>query len=406
VYAILHLVAPSGITLWGGSSIDRNTTIQSDVNQDTITVSVHKQRVKSVFSKNLIGKLSNYFTMVAAKANSSSFWASANIEPPGYNYGHKIYKPFEQSDVDAWNYAKNRNENDSENYAVVISDESWTVFMGHRKDFTNAILDPHKLYRWLFYWKTEMQALGELKNGVIHIFAGDPPPYFMGEIRKSYDNNASNIPANIAQSRFPDALELNPPQTFAGVFQVMDYIRMKYAPNVRLAYTLKEWGSQGLKDTEPEGGWQNDPELQKMADELNSFGVCFEYLGFNFNPTVGDRSDDIYKARAKYFGTVASKLLKRDGKTPIGAKAWIWKTSLWSNHPSFYFRNINFLVNQANIAGMTLGHGNDWSGHNLEDYEDPNKDWPLKSWIEEYFTGENKNTDPQGTVGKVYLPTE
>ena len=401
-----NLVAPSGITLWGGAAIDRNATVQIDVNRDVTAATVHTRKVRSVFGRNLRGKLPDYFTMVAAKANSEGFWNAAGIEPPGYNYGHKIYKSFDQSSVDNWEYAKERSENSPKDYIVVISDESWTVFMGHRKDFENAVLDPTKLYRWFFYWKAEMQKLGQLKNGVIHMFAGDPPPYFMKAIKASHDNNASNVPAKIAETRFPDALELNPPQTFAGVFQVMDYIRMKYAPNVRLGYTIKEWGSQGLSDTEPEGGWENDPELQKMADEINSLGVCFDYLGFNFNPTGegGKRSDDIYKVRARYFGTVASKMLKRDGKTPVGAKAWIWKSSLWSNHPSFYFRNIPFLVNRANIAGMTLGHGNDWAGHQLGDYVDPAKDWPLKSWIEEYYTGQSKNVDPEGTVGKVYLP--
>ena len=401
-----NLVAASGITLWGGSGIDRNATMQVDTDQDTSTISIHRQKVQNVFSRNLRGEFPDYFTMVAAKANSESFWSAAGIEPPGYNYGHKIYKPFVPSDTQVWEYAVDRNKHHPKDYAVVISDESWTVFMGHRANFESAIMDPHKLYRWFFYWKTEMQILGNLKNGVIQIFAGDPPPYFMKEIRKSYDNNAANVPANIAQSRFPDAMELNPPQTFAGIFQVMDYIRMKYAPNVRMGFTLKEWGSQGLSDTEPEDGWQSDPELQDMADELNSLGVCFEYLGFNFNPSGegGRRSDEIYKVRAKYFGTVAAKLVKRDGNTPAGAKAWIWKSSLWSNHPSFYFRNIRFLVNQANIAGMTLGHGNDWSGNALDDYADPAKDWPLKSWIEEYYTGQSKNLSPEGTIGKVYLP--
>ncbi len=401
-----NIVAASGITLWGGSSIDRNTTIQTDRTQDITTITINKQKVQTVFGKNLRGTVPSYFTMVASKANSENFWHAAGIKPPGYNYGHKIYKPFIQSSKEAWVYANKRSKEDPENYIVVINDESWTIFMGHRKDFENTIMDPQKLYRWFFYWKTEMQMLGKLNNGVIHMFAGDPPPYFMKAINSTYNNNAANVPANIAQTRFPDAMELNPPQTFAGIFQVMDYIRMKYAPNVRMGYTIKEWGSQGLSDTEPDEGWENNTALQKMADEINSFGVCFEYLGFNFNPSGegGKRDDDVYKVRAKYFGTVAKKLLKRNGVTPVKAKAWIWKTSLWANHPSFYFRHIRYLVNQANIAGMTLGHGNDWIGHRLEDYEDPAKNWPLKSWIEEYYTGQQKNVSPEGTVGKVYLP--
>ncbi|SFV70368.1 hypothetical protein MNB_SM-6-796 [hydrothermal vent metagenome] len=375
-----------------------------DITQDTITSSKHKQRVEEVFGKKLRGEQPDYFTIVAAKANSHNFWSAAGIKPPGYNYGHKLYKPDIESEVNNLNYAKERSQNDPKNYIVVISDESWTIFMGHRKDFKNAILDPHKLYRWFFYWKTEMQKLGNFKNAVIHIFAGDPPPYFMGEIRVHDDNNASKVPAKIIETRFPDALELNPSQSFAGIFQVMDYIRMKYAPNVRMAYTLKEWGSQGLKDKEPKEGWENDTDLQKMVDELNSFGINFEYLAFNFNPRAPKRSDDVYKARTKYFGTVAKKLLKRDGKTPINAKVWIWKTSLWSEHPSFYFRNIDFLVNEANVAGLTLGHGNDWSGYKLNDYEKPAKDWPLKSWIEEYYTNIKKDVKPEGTIGKIYLP--
>jgi len=381
------LVSSGGITLNGGSEIDKTYTMHIDTTKDTIVSATHRNKVKKVFAKNLRGVLPGYFTMVAAKANSELFWSAAGIKPPGYSYGHKIYKPFLESDKKVWEYVKKRNEEDPKNYIVVISDESWTVFMGHRKSYESTVMDPVKVYKWLFYWKTEMMQLGQLKNGVLHIFAGDPPPYFMGNIRTDHDNNASNVPAKIKESRFPDALELNPPQTFAGLFQVMDYIRMKYAPNVRLGYTLKEWGSQGLADEEPGGGWENDPALQKMADEINSFGVSWDYLAFNLNPTGtgGKRSDSVYKTRVKYFGTVAKKLLKRDGKTPAHAKAWIWKSSLWSNHPSFYFRNIDFLVNDANIAGMTLGHGNDWSGHRLDDFKEPAKNWPLKSWIEEYY---------------------
>ena len=399
-----NLVASSGVTLWGGSNINREATVQTDTSQDIVINTLHEQKVKNIFSKNLRGKLPNYFTMVATKFNKPDNWNVAGIEPPGFNYGHKIYKPTVQSDIDAWQYAVSSNKNRPQDYAIVISDESWTVFMGSRKSFEASIQDPHRLYRWFLYWKTEMQMLGKLNNGVIHIFAGDAPAHFMGVINSKYDNNASKIPANIAQTLFPEALELNPPQTFAGIFQVMDYIRMKYAPNVRMGYTIKEWGSQGIKDREPTGGWENDPTLNRMADEINSFGVSFDYLAFNFNPTVGNRSDNIYKARAKYFGAISKKLLKRDGKTLNNAKVWIWKTSLWSNHPSFYFRNIDFLVNQANVAGMTLGHGNDWKGHKLGDYQAPATKWPLESWIEEYYRGESKNISPQGTIGKVYLP--
>ena len=398
------LQSAGGITLYGGSEIDKEYAMQIDTTKDIITPTAHESKVKEILSKSLRGKLPDYFTMVAAKSNSKSFWAAAGISPPGYNYGHKIYKPFLSWDVKNWEYAKEHNREDPENHIIVISDESWTVFMGHRKKYEDAIMDPEKLYRWLFYWKTEMMQLGQLKNGVVYIFAGDPPPYFMGNIRVKYDNDASKVPAKIIETRFPDALERMPSQSFAGIFQLMDYIRMKYAPNVRMGYTLKEWGSQGLADIEPSGGWENDPALQKMADEINSFGVSWDYLAFNFNPTGkgGKRDDIIYKNRAKYFGAVAKKLLKRDGSTPNGAKVWIWKSSLWSNHPSFYFRNISFLVNEANIAGMTLGHGNDWSGHSLDDFKAPAEAWPLKSWIEEYYTGVDR--EQNGTIGKIYLP--
>ena len=399
------LVSAGGVVLDGGTTIDRDYVMPIDVDQDTISPTSHEIKTKSVFANHLRGTLPNYFTMVAAKANTESFWNNAGgIAPPGYSYGHKLYKSFVSSDVEAWEYAKKRSAEDPENYVVVISDESWPVFMGHRKAFETAVQDPEELYTWFFYWKTQMLNLRELDNGVIYIFAGDPPPYFMGAIRTKYDNDASNVPATIQETRFPDALELNPPQTFAGVFQVMDYLRMKYAPNVRLGYTLKEWGSQGLADTEPAGGWENDPAVQKMADEVNSFGISWDYLAFNLNPTPGDRNDSVYEARVKYFGTVAKKLLSRDGKTPNRARAWIWKTSLWSNHPSFYFRNIDFLVHQANVAGMTLGHGNDWSGHTLDDFKDPAKDWPLKSWVEEYYLGIDKHVTPNGTIGKIVLP--
>jgi hypothetical protein len=338
----------------------------------------------------------DYFTMIAPKVNSENFWG--DIKPMGYHYGHKL-----GVDSTEWKYAIKRIEDDPDNYIIAVADESWQTMIGHRKAFSDDIKNPAKLYLWFAYWKNQMQTLGKIKGTVLYFMAGDAPAYWAGEIRRSYKNDPKNVPAKITQSRFPEALERNPSQSFAGVFQMMDYLRMKYAPNVKLSYTLKTWGIQqpasGL-NKQPPGGWDNDPAVKTMAQYLNNYGVEFDLLTFNFNPRGGAQTDQQLKDVTSFYGAISKKMNSRDDKKP---KMWIWKVSLWNKtQPSFLFRNIDHLVQNANCIGMTLGHGNDLVGQSGFS-DNTEKGIYIKSWMLEYYQSRTVTTIPvHATSGLEY----
>jgi len=391
-----RLFSPSGIAIYPGTNIDIDYSMPIDKSQDIVNIESPSQKVTDILNRELTGKTPNYFTVLAAKANSESFWKAVNLEPQGYSYGHKVYK---DSDKQYWEYALKRSEEDPEHYIIVISDESWTDKFGARCNFDKAIQDREKIYRWLIYWKSLMQTLGKVPNRVIHITAGDPPPCFAGTIRKNYDNNASKVPAKLLESRFPEVLELNPSNSFAGIFQTMDYIRKKYAPNVALGYTLKTWGISGFSEDEPSSGWDSSEGVKTMADYLNSFGVDFNILAFNLNPRDGRKDYDspAYKSYVDYFGAISRKMHTRSGK---GAKVWIWKVSTWNRYQTgFYFSHIDLLAdsNHGNTIGMTLGHGNDYvKKGSFEDY--------VRDWIDEYFHSKHiEGVEPHAVEGPTQI---
>ena len=384
---------PAGVNLYPGSCVDENKTYDINGSYDKVEAK-YTTNAQKYMERNVSDYSVDYFTMVAAKANSESFWKSVDMLPPGFNYGHKF-------DTSAdWDYAKKRMAQDSENYAIVISDESWQNMMGNRGVYKKTILKSQKIYRWLEYFKDQMQILGKVKGPVIYIFAGDAPAYFAGDIRSNFGNDPKNVPAKLIESRFPEVLERNPDNSFAGIFQTMDYLRMKYAPNVKLAYTLKTWGI-AEKDIyhEPSGGWDNYETVKTMADYLNNFGVQFDLLSFNFHPRSSHTTEE-YESAAKYFGAISKHLKMRDNNKP---KLWIWKLSLWNQEQtSFIFSHIDYLVDKCNAIGVTLGHGNDLAGKSgfVDNEDDDNY---LKSWIIEYFKGEQNDSIPIHAVkGLIY----
>jgi len=388
-----NLLSPAGVKLNGGSDIDNTYHMDIDQTQNTVSASF-TQSARNYMAGNTSDFKVDYFTMVAPKANSESFWSSAGIRPPGYNYGHKL-----GLGSDEWNYALNRIENDPSNYTMVITDENWQTMIGKRWNYKKDILKPEKLYKWFEYFKDQMQILGDVNGTVLYVFGGDAPPNWASSIRSDHNNDASTIPAKVIESRFPEVLERDPSNSFAGVFQVMDYLRMKYAPNVKLGYTLKTWGLV-TRDIyhEPANGWENSQDVQIMADTLNSFGIQFDFLSFNFHPRTSHTTDE-YKSAAKYFGAISKLLNTRDSTIP---KLWIWKLSLWNKEqPKFIFTNIDFLVNECNAIGVTLGHGNDLSGKSGFSDDTQNGIY-VKSWIEEYFLDKEIDSIPiHATKGKV-----
>jgi len=380
-----QLETPAGVTLDAGKSVNYSAEIPIEHSLDKVEADF-TQRAENYLKRKVNDFQVDYFTMVAAKANSESFWGE--IKPKGYNYGHKLGLGSEE-----WEYALKRIETDGDNYVMVISDESWQTLIGGRGAYRDDIQNPVKMYKWFEFFKDQMQILGRVKGTVLYIIAGDAPAYWAGDITSNYGADAKKVPAKLIESRFPEVLERKPDNSFAGVFQMMDYLRMKYAPNVKLGYTLKTWGiaaSRDLFDTEKD--WSNDEEMQIMADYLNSFGVQFDFLSFNFNPRSSSHTTDEYKSASKYFGEISKHMLTRDGFVP---KVWIWKVSLWNEeHTTFYFQNIEYLVNECNAIGMTLGHGNDLK--NLDGFRDnPDSGIYIKSWLHEYFLDEYVDNIPK-----------
>ena len=383
--------SPAGISLSPGNGIDTDAKIDIDEAKDQASA-MYTDTAKSYMKRKITDFQVDYFTMVAPKANSEAYWG--DVTPPGYNYGHKL-----GLGSDDWNYALARIENDPKNYTMVISDESWQTMLGNRAKYASVIQEPEKMYRWLEYFKDQMQILGKVPGTVLYIIAGDAPAYWAGNIRDKHENDPKNVPAKLIESRFPEVLERNPHNSFAGVFQMMDYLRMKYAPNVKLGYTIKTWGIGANPFSEPAEGWDNSPAVQALADYLNNYDVQFDLLSFNFNPRSPSYTTEQYKAGTKFFGAVSKKLKTRDGSKP---KMWIWKVSLWNKeHTTFFFQNIQFLVDECNAIGMTLGHGNDLvKAGSFKD--DPDAGIFIKSWLSEYFNGKQVDTIPvHGTVGVV-----
>ena len=208
----------------------------------------------------------------------------------------------------------------------------------------------------------------------------------------------------IRESGFADALELDPPQNFAGFWQVIDHIREKYAPNVMLAPTIKTWGIGIDPKAEPVGGWTENVEgLKKIIEYHQNYGVNWDALAFNYNPgKVHD--DDSFKKIARFISTIANGM--HTSKSGIRVRPYIWKTKITSEHYngtpekdwkyddiSFEMRNIQFLADLG-FAGLNLGYGNEISK--------PNKLPPLVAcWLKEYFDGIEGTCEPHATVGVV-----
>ncbi len=376
---------PIGVELLPGSDVDTDYQMEIDQSKNVVSATYTK-KAKEYMQRKVADFKVDYFTMVAPKANSPKIWNEVGgIEPAGYNYGHKLGIGSED-----WNYALERIKNDPKNYVMVISDENWQTLIGHRKSYIKDIQKPEKVYKWLEFFKDQMQILGKVPGTVLYIIAGDAPPFWAGDIRANHKNDPKTIPGKIIESRFPEVLERNPSNSWAGIFQMMDYLRMKYAPNVKLGYTLKTWGiAEKNIYKEPEGGWDSKDTVKVMADYLNNYGVQFDFLSFNFHPRSSHKTQE-YESAAKYFGAISKQLKTRD-TTP---KLWIWKVSLWNKEqPKFYFTHINFLVNNCNAIGMTLGHGNDLAkSGGFKD--DPDNGIYVKSWMEEYFKGIQKDSIP------------
>ncbi|MDC3250007.1 hypothetical protein OAU52_00100 [bacterium] len=397
-----HILTEQKIILFK-DSIDTSIEMIIDTTQDTLKVNQDTtDAVRTILSTKINANWSDHFSIVGTKVNSKEAWQG--LTPDGYNYGNKVYKPFVNSEVIDWEYAQERATNDP-NYVVVITYDDWQTHFGHRINFDTEIMEnPEKLYQWFEIWKTALLKLKLIDGPVLVAGHPDPMATWSRQIQGEYQGDPKNVPAKLNETRHPDVLELSPHQSFAGIWQTIDYMRRKYAPNVMISYTLKTWGSTGFAYEAPEGGWEKSQEVQKQADYLNNYGVQWDVLTYNFNPTSGYHTDEQYKAAASYFGAVSQKLTNRDKRHVM---TYVWKTGIndsyyddpygdWigNSHVDFFFRNIQFLADSTRGIGMTIGYGNQ-----LQENFPP----AIQKWLIEYFKGEEQNITPHGTIGKVMI---
>ena len=393
------MASTDGAKMCPGKRVKTGHRMSVDPKKDLVPVSGPSQEVRKILRRRVLDSGPDYFSFVACKGNSPKFWG--DLAPPrGYDYAGLVYKPYSKDEVAAWEYAKKRAREHPKDYLVVITDEM--KYMGSRKNILSVVGNPYNVNAVLSIWKAQMQLLATVKGQVLFIIAGDAPPYWGGLIREKYHNDANKLPVKLLESRFPEALELNPPNSFAGFIQVLDYLRMKYAPNVKLGYTLKTWGTKGFAYEEPPEGWDKNEGVKVMAAYLNSFDVPFDILSFNFNPSKGDRSDEEYKAGARYFAAISKKMRPTHNNTT--PKVWVWKTKIFTDHPSFFFRNVDFMIREGNAIGVTVSHWNELAKEGgFKDYTLSNgKKSLIKTWMHEYYLGKKIGDGPHATPGPLY----
>ena len=323
------------------------------------------------------------------------------IDLKSYSYGHKIYKDFIQQEVDIWNEVVQRSNTEND-FIIVIAYATWGKIMGPRYKVVDQMQDPQLIKAYFEKFRSTMKKMSDATGAAVIALEPDPFAYFMGLIRKDYDNDPHNIPALINESGFDDLPE-NVSQDFAGFWQVIDYLRKKYAPNVMLAPVIKTWGI-GINPADvPPGGWDKSPDIDVFVQYYENYGVDWDALAFNYNPgKVHDDQD--FKNIATFYAAIAKRMHNKYTHRPV--YPYIWKTKItgeqydgtpvseWNyDDLSFQMRNIDFLAS-IGFRGMNIGYGNELARYG---YFSP----IIAGWLKEYFTGKKQNVTPHATLGPV-----
>jgi len=343
----------------------------------------------------------SHFFISATKAYKLA--RNEGLDLKSYSYGNKIYKDFNASETAIWEEVVERSANEKD-FIIVITRAQWQEIVGSRHDMPSQLMNSQNIYNYLSDFKEKMIKLSEAKGAVVFGFEPDPMATWMAIIRNEYNNDPNNIPAKLNDSGIPEVLELNPPQNFAGFWQVIDYIRKKYAPNVMLAPTVKVWGLPGNTANEPPEGWAGHPNVLLAAEQLENFGVNWDALAFNYNPG-SVQEDSVYLKIARYVAEVAKEMDTHSAGKRV--RPYFWKTKTLAQHYtlpesewtvpdiSFQMRHINYLVS-IGYAGMNIGYGNQLIEYDILP--------PLvKCWLEEYFNGEEGECEPHATLGPILL---
>ena len=350
-------------------------------------------------SANYPKKWPKNFFISATKAYQMA--QNEGIDLKSYSYGHKVYKDFIPREVEIWDEVVSRS-NAEDDFIIVIVYNTWSRVMGKRYHVVDQMQDPKSIKTYFEKFRSTMKKMSDATGAAVLAFEPDPFAYFMGLIRKSYDNDPHNIPALINESEFDDLPE-NVSQDFAGFWQVIDHLRKKYAPNVMLAPVIKTWGI-GINPADvPEGGWDQSSDIDTFVDYYANFGVDWDALAFNYNPgKVHDDQD--FKKIATFYAAIAKRMQNNYTHRPV--YPYIWKTKItgeqyngtpvsqWNyDDISFQMRNIEFLAG-IGFRGMNLGYGNELPKQG--------KFSPIVAdWLREYFTGTPQDVTPHATLGPV-----
>ena len=323
------------------------------------------------------------------------------IDLKSYSYGHKVYKDFVPREVEVWKEVVQRS-NTEDDFIIVIAYGTWSRVMGPRFEVVEQMQDPDSIRAYFEKFRTTMKKMSEAKGTAVVALEPDPFAYFMSLIRKDYDNDPHNIPALIDESGFDDLPE-NVPQDFAGFWQVIDFLRKKYAPSVMLAPVIKTWGIGIDPSNVPPGGWDQSPEIDVFVEYYQNYGVDWDALAFNYNPGhVHD--DETFRNIATFYAAIAKRMRNEFTHRPV--YPYIWKTKItdeqydgtpvseWQYQEiALQMRNIEFLAS-IGFRGMNLGYGNELPRHGGFS--------PIvAAWLREYFTGEPQEVTPHATLGPV-----
>ncbi len=292
------------------------------------------------------------------------------------------------------------------NFMVAVVSDKWHLIMGDRKQFVQAVRDTHKVRMYFEYVKQLFKNMSHYRRGIVN-FEPDPFGSFSKVIRGQFGGDPARVFVPLDKVNMPEIKELRPPNNFAGFWQVVDYLRRKYAPQIMIAPTIKMWGIPVnlVKTPEPQGGWKpDDPAVKQMWQYYARYGVHWDGLAFNFNGS--HLTDDQYKKVVRYFVAVAQGMSRAFHK-PI--YTFIWKVKIYKFHYTqppdkwrvnelqFIFRNISFLAS-VGVHGVVIGYGNQLNGL----YAPKDKLPPaLVCWLKEYFWGKDQACHPQGTIGLV-----
>jgi hypothetical protein len=383
-----------------------DTTIYKNTN--ITTVSTKKDSSSKIILKK--GWPSHFFVSMKYKYKIMD---SITTDLNSYSSGYKVSSK-------GWQEAIVKS-NTNKNHIIVIIFNRYKTIFGTPKNYKTAMKNKKKL---LLYFKTFKQTLKKLSNAKGNIVLNLEPefmPYLMGDVLKHHKGDITNIKLDLSKLQDSKLVSITPPNNLSGFWQILEALRDKYAPNVMLAPTVKNYNLGTNPANEPDGGWDvSSKKVQKLANYFNSFNLNWDALAFSFkdkqqksknknkkhknkSSTIKIDKEEKFKRYARFISAV-SKLVKNE-KTNKRVRPYIWKASInaqhfdkfqnWKDKTLYYeFKNIDYLAQ--------LG----FSGINLIAEKNATKDKTkipdiINCWLEEYFNAEDKECEVDATIGLV-----